>query len=405
MPETGRLPAWLVKLGPVGLIAGLVLHGITVAIWPAHRVLIDTEVYRAGARAVLNGHELYAGGLVAGFPFTYPPIAALLFIPLAFMPLWGARIFAGVGNVVLLGLAIYFALRHLRLAQDRRVLIAGTLFLTGALFWLQPVRTTMFLGQVNLLLMVLVLLDLLKPDSSRWKGVGVGLAAAIKLTPAIFVVYLLVTRRFRAAGVAVTTFAATVLIGWAVLPGDAKQFWLHTFFNSNRVGPASASSNQSINGLIARLTNTDTPSGLAWLLVAGVVGVAGVALAAWTSRRGEELLALCLVGMTATAVAPFSWDHHWVWFVPLSVLLLRYAVNGGVRGWWYLAAFYLLTFAWLVSFPSRASRRTPFTGIISIELPEPLHLITGNLYLLILFTTAAVAIHTLRPTKTPTLQS
>src|SRR5581483_12201814 len=60
--------------------------------------------------------------------------------------------------------------------------------------WLQPVRETLTFGQINLVLALLVLADLLvlAPRGSRLTGVGIGLAAAIKLTPAVFILYLLV---------------------------------------------------------------------------------------------------------------------------------------------------------------------------------------------------------------------
>src|SRR5439155_13505639 len=115
--------------------------------------------------------------------------------------------------------------------------------------WLEPVDMTLHFGQINLLLLALVLADLALPR--RWQGIGVGLAAAIKLTPLIFIGYLLLTRRLRAALVATGTFAATVALGFALLPGGSVAFWGGRFAQPGD-GPERLV-NQSLNGLILRL--------------------------------------------------------------------------------------------------------------------------------------------------------
>lgn len=287
---------------------------------------IDLSVYRAGARDVLDGMRLYQGPVWAGLDFTYPPLAAVLFIPLAVLPAIIAQAVVCVVNLVLLGWICRRSLIAVGVAPGPSltalVLVAG-----GVLFWLDSVRTTVYLGQVNLALLALVLGDLLRPDSRRTKGIGVGIAAGIKLTPLIFILFLLVTRRFRAAGTAIGVFVSTVVVGFVVVPHDAARYWLDgQFADAARVFPDPGSPhNQSLYGLLARLTAALS----LWWAALAVVAVAGtLVLAAMFHKRGEELLALTLCGLAAPAVSPYAWNHHWVWLVPLAVFLAHRVCGG-----------------------------------------------------------------------------
>src|SRR5207244_8037628 len=145
-------------------------------------------------------------------------------------------------------------------------------------------------GQVNLLLMLLVLVDLAQPDGRRWKGAGVGLAAAIKLTPAIFIGYLVLTRRLRAAVVACATFAAAVALGFLALPAPSRRFWFGgLFLNSERVGGVAYAGNQSVNGALVRLFGGVCQARPEWFAVAVLIGGSGFLLTACASRRGLAL--------------------------------------------------------------------------------------------------------------------
>ncbi|MGH3158344.1 MAG: glycosyltransferase 87 family protein, partial [Streptosporangiaceae bacterium] len=151
------------------------------------------------------------------------------------------------------------------------------------------------------------------------KGIATGLAAGFKLTPAIFVVYLLITRRYRAAVTAAVTFMVTVIAGFAVMPRTSAHFWDITFLNPQRVSPVQNTENQSLLGALAR--NLHTPHVLAiWLGVAVVVAVAGLVLAAHAQRRGDEALGFSLCALTGLLVSPISWTHHWVIAVPALLL-------------------------------------------------------------------------------------
>ncbi|GAA0602068.1 hypothetical protein GCM10010174_17650 [Kutzneria viridogrisea] len=331
---------------------------------------IDLSVYRAGAQALLAGQPLYEGKIAGGmFSFTYPPFAAILFAPLALGPaqLWQALVF--LANLVLLYLAVRLCLRTAKPAQ---VLAAS-----AVLFWLEPVSWTVYLGQINLLLLVILLWDLGSDRPGRWRGIGVGIAAGIKLTPLIFVAYLLVTRQFRAAGIALATTAVTVLIGLAFAPADTIGYWSGTFLRTDRVGEVASAMNQSINGTLARLLGVANPPTALWLAIAVPVAALGLLGAALAHQRGERLLAITVCGLTGAAVSPISWSHHWIWFVPLAILVHR-------RSKWLAAAFVLVLFAWPVHFLTGHRMDVPALGVIGLPPWHGLDLVYANLYLLVL---------------------
>jgi alpha-1,2-mannosyltransferase len=291
-----------------------------VAILALRTAPVDLAVYRAGGQAVLGGRPLYQGAVADGLDFTYPPVAALLFVPLAVPPAILVQVLVCVGNLALLAFVCRRSLIALGEVPGRRLTML-VLVAAGLLFWLDSVRTTVYLGQVNLALLAVVLWDVLRPDARRTKGIGVGIAAGIKLTPLIFVLYLLVTRRFRAAATAGAAFAATVLLGFLLVPGDAARYWLGgVFADSSRVFSNLASPhNQSLYGLLARL---GAPRPL-WFVLAAVAIAVTLWLAVKANRRGEHLLALTLCGLLGPVVSPWSWNHHWVWLVPLALFIAR----------------------------------------------------------------------------------
>jgi alpha-1,2-mannosyltransferase len=189
------------------------------------------------------------------------------------------------------------------------------------------------LGQIELILMALIVWDLGQPSRRRWQGAAIGLAAGIKLVPLIFIPYLLLTRRFREAGVAVVVLAGTVITGFTMLPQASRQWWLTGYFmDARRAGGVASLANQSLRGLLARLTPSAPAAGtLGLLILVGMIGLVGAAVF-YQSGRPVHGWALC--ALTGLLVSPISWDHHWVWMVPVLVLLVDAAVRAGrVRRW------------------------------------------------------------------------
>jgi len=221
---------------------------------------------------------------------------------------------------------------------------------------------TIYLGQVNLILTALILWDLLQPDvtaSGRrrwWKGVATGVAAGVKLVPLIFVPYLLLTRRFREAAATLAGFAATVAVGFAVLPHDSSRWWLHGMFlaDGNRAGFMGWAGNQSLRAIVTRFAGSVAAGQAPWIAAACVALILGLAAACLLDRAGYPVPALLATALTGLLVSPVSWDHHWVWVAPAVAVTGHYALAAFRRGarrsaiWLCgLAAFLLATFgAW-----------------------------------------------------------
>ncbi|MGW8374342.1 glycosyltransferase 87 family protein [Streptomyces sp. ODS28] len=282
--------------------------------------MADVLVYRAEGAAVANGTDLYGFTVTEWkLPATYPPLAAVLFVPAAWLPLPVLKLAVMAGNLVLLALLVDLSLRLVGRGGTayRLPLVLGG---TGLALWLEPVFQTFVFGQINLALACLVLWDLTRPAGARGKGLAIGAAAGIKLTPFIFVVYLLLTGRVRAGLTALAGFAGTVLAGWLVLPGASVDFWTRRLYETDRVGKAWIVDNQSLQGLVARVLHDPAP-GVWWVVPAAVVGVGGLWAARRVFFRRGECWGVLATALVALLVSPISWSHHWVWCVPLLAAL------------------------------------------------------------------------------------
>jgi alpha-1,2-mannosyltransferase len=364
---------------------------------------IDLEVYRAGAQYLLHGRPLYDGPVLwNGLQYTYTPFSTILFQPFGAMQqdiavgVWSVAIFAVLYWVILA------SFRSLGYLVDWRLLVVAGAMVCGAAL-MEPVRTTIWYGQINVFLMAIVLWDLLRPDGSRLKGIGVGIAAGIKLTPAFFLVYLAITRRWRAAVTAMAGFAATIALGFAVTPRQSWNYWTDRVINSGRVGPTDAPSNQSIKGALATVFHTATPSNVLWILLSAVAVALGMSAAFLAHRAGQELLALCLTGMTTAAVSPFTWGHHWVWFVPLLVIAVHLPIAAWRRGnthvsrWVLLLAapaLFVTVFVWRNYLPGGALGLKPFygTGMFMTRFPDWLRWFSAEPYLWVFGVTAVITL-------------
>lgn len=348
--------------GPLVAVAALVTYVTVYTQWPTLRMQVDLMVYRFAGERLVQGLDLYSTGLT-GKPgellFIYPPFAAICAAPLSLVKDSDVRLLWLLAMVVALTYVVVRMLRSMGMRAGEAMFGLAAL-LIGLIGWLEPLRLTAELGQINLVLLVLVVADLLAARRGKWAGVGIGLAAGLKLTPALFIVYLLVTRRIRAAVVSTATFAATVALGFAVAPTDSVTYWLHGRFDDvNRISHDPLA-NTSVSGLVLRMHASPTVATVSTLAVAAV----GIGLAALAFRRGQEVLALALVGLTSAAASPFSWSHHWVWFAPLIVHLGYRAYVVGSRAaavaMWLLCA---VLGGWIVS----VAGDTPQAGILSLH--------------------------------------
>jgi alpha-1,2-mannosyltransferase len=281
-----------------------------------------------GGNLVRHSHDPYLYRYPhIGLRFTYPPIAAGFFALIAGIKLAIMRWLITTASAVSLVATAWLtwgALGHRR-SFGR---FGATLAVAAVALWTEPVQRTLDFGQVDLILMFIVVADLCVQDRCWWKGTGVGLAAGFKLTPLIFIPYLLLTRRFRAAAVAAGTFALTIAGSLLLLPRAARHYWFGgLFLNPQLIGRIIRVGNQSMYGALIRLLGSPAAARPYWLAAAAVVGIGGVMVAAWASRRGQEMTGIVVCALTGLLVSPVSWSHHWVWVVPMLVVLADLAVR------------------------------------------------------------------------------
>ncbi len=286
---------------------------------------VDIDVYRMGAQHVLLP-DLYSVQFGhSGLLFTYTPFAALVFALVGLhLGIWSLQCVWAVTNVAALAALIYLSIRIVVPSLRSTQVVRWALLLLLPALALNPVFTTVGLGQINLLLCLLILWDLGtdRRIGSRTLplGVAIGLAAAIKLTPLIFVPYLLITRRARGALQAVVTFVACGTVAFLLTPSASWTYWTRDILNSKRAGALLYTSDQNLSSVLQRLHHGPV-SALVLVPASAVIGVGGLALAAWAHRQSSTVLGLLVCATTGLIVSPITWVHHMVWVVPVIIWL------------------------------------------------------------------------------------
>jgi alpha-1,2-mannosyltransferase len=340
--------AWLAGLVLLGLAIGL--YAVNLAMHPLHLLVsdVDLAVYRdAGVVARHSPGQLYRWQQSSGLRFTYTPFAAALCMAVSVLP-WGLVVWLMLlGSVAALVGTVWLVLGALGWRGVRR--LGAACAVSAVAFWLEPVQRTLHTGEVDLLLMLLVVRDL-TGRARRWPGAGLGIAAGIKLVALIFIPYLLITGRYRQAGTAALTFAATVAAGAWLFPGASSTWWLGgSFLDARRTGFPGYLPNQSLLGVITRLAGAVPPAAV-WLAAATLAGGAGLWLAAQVHRRGYPVQGWVACALTGLIVSPVSWDHHWVWIALVLAILADAALRARARAraiWWTAAGLVAAAFgAW-----------------------------------------------------------
>ena len=358
--------------------AWLLFQLLTVAavLWAGRRLLatapyrIDIDVYRMGGRAWLDGTSLYSDGVLfhtlAGLnlPFTYPPLAAAVFAPFAWLSLEAASATITVLTFALLLVTTMIVLTRLRVWEQsnalggpawRRRCWLSAAIVAPAVVYLEPLRSNFEFGQINVVLMTLVVADCV-PRRTPWpRGLLLGLAIALKLTPAVFLLYLLLRKDNRALLTSIASAVVATIIGFVMAWSDSWEYWTETVRDTDRIGTATYLTNQNIAGTLARLGIAETPRFVIWLVACFAI----LALTVWAIRRilrdssdaevgsGRPVLALICNAMFGLVVSPVSWSHHWVWGLPavLVTAVLAYRCRSAALGLVSVAGVALMYFA------------------------------------------------------------
>jgi alpha-1,2-mannosyltransferase len=393
--------------GLLALAVAIGIYAVNMALHPLHVLLsdVDLAVYRdAGLAARRSPSQLYRWQEPSGLQFTYTPFAAAFCMIMSLLPLELLAWLMLAGSVAALLAAVWLTFGALGWHGTSRVGAAAAV--SAVAFWIEPVQRTLHTGEVDLLLMLLVVRDL-AGRGRRWQGAGLGLAAGIKLVALIFIPYLLLTGRYRQAGAAAGAFAATVAAGALLFPRASVTWWLAgAFLDARRTGFAGDLANQSLLGMTTRLAGT-VPPAAAWLVLAVLAGGPALMLAALVHRQGRPVHGWVICAVTGLIISPVSWDHHWVWIAPALAVLTDTAVRAQPArraAWWASAGLAAIIFgAWPSLWPGGGAAvpwgliwyapATPYdAGTVHPEYHwTGLQLLAGNLYLLAGFAILAAA--------------
>jgi alpha-1,2-mannosyltransferase len=297
----------------------------------------DLNVYNhAGLLARSSPRRLYTWQLYPGIKFTYTPFAAVVFAACSLLPWALLRWLMTVTSLMALAVTLWLTVAALGWRGRRRAtLLAGV---AAVALWTEPVQRALHLGQVELLLMALIVWDMCQPDRRWWKGCGVGVAAGIKLVPLIFIPYLVLAGKLRQAAAVTAAFLATIAIGFVFLPHTSANYWLTGYFlHPGNVGAVRSLLNQSLLGLVARAMGSVRHATPVWLAVAVLIGLLGLVAAAVLDRAGRAMAGWLTCALIGLLCSPISWDQHWVWVVPAIALLADTALRatGAARwAWW-----------------------------------------------------------------------
>ena len=322
-------PAWARWALGVGIVLAAAAVPVLryLVFWPIDQWQVDVEVYREAGVSILTGRPVYSAMTEAPqlLPFTYPPFAAVLAIPLAFLPFGAVGWLWTAAQVAATTAIVWYA--GWRLIHRTGTLAPVTLaLLTAPMLWLHPVSDGIRFGQVNAFMVLACLMDLRRPRPGVLRrvppGVLVGLAMSIKLTPGVFVVHYLVNRRWREAATAVLTAVVVTVGSWLLLPEASFAFWGGALQDPSRLGPNAGTSNQSIRGFFLRVGPSGLPGDVLWLVLVAVVGVVGFALARRAYRAGDSISEVAAVGLMAVLLSPVAWIHHLHWMVVVVFAIL-----------------------------------------------------------------------------------
>ncbi len=330
-PDVGSRPGRVSLWCLLWLLAAAALGYVAWCLFGHTPYRIDIDIYQMGGQAWLDGRPLYRGDVLfhtpigLNLPFTYPPLAAIVFCPFAWLHMPAASVAITLLTLVLLIVSTAIVLTRLDVwntstmlpgpAWLRRLWLA-VVIVAPATIWLEPITSNFAFGQINVVLMTLVIADCV-PRRTPWpRGLLLGLGIALKLTPAVFLLYFLLRRDNRAALTAVASFAAATLVGFVLAWNDSWEYWTHTVHHTDRIGTAALNTDQNIAGALARVGLGEHER--FWLWVTGCLLVLAVTI--WAMRRalraGEPTLAVICVALFGLVVSPVSWSHHWVWMLP-----------------------------------------------------------------------------------------
>jgi len=307
--------AWICRIRGRWLAIVALSAAVGIALWQAWKSgppngLLDLQIYTNSARAWADGGSLYDyRDPTFNLSATYPPIGPLLFTSLTPLTADGREVLFTALNLVALFGCAWSVAGLARIEPAKRFEWSSWAFAAATVTI--PVWLTLRQGQINLTLWLLVLVDLdAMRRSSRWSGIGIGIATAIKLVPGLFILWLAASRRWLPTTRAIGALVAATALGWALAPADSMTYWTELLWESDRVGSVSDSRNNSALSVIARVLQPGSLRTGMWILMLGVVLGLALFRSVRASRANDFLAVAAIVGCASAIVSPISWTHH-----------------------------------------------------------------------------------------------
>lgn len=333
--------AWVLRFDTVAstrgwtwpvISAGIGAIGVTV-LAAVHR-MIDLGTYLLGGTHAFRADLYHVVYEPTHLGFTYPPFAAILFAPFSHWPVRLDQIlFSWLSLVALFGV-IAISVRVTCPSVGRRSVVWWSLLLVTPIGLLDPVRETLLLGQVNIVLSLAVIADMTLVRPGR-RGYLVGLAAAIKLTPLILIPYLLFTRQRGSWQRALASFVAASALSAILAPSASRSYWTHDVWKPNTAGWLPWVGNQGAVGVTERILDHGISTFSTFVLIIAVTSV-GLWIAVRAFRVSSPLLGLLVIEATESIASPVSWAHHFIWVV-LLIAWLALAWDRPRHGEWWAA--------------------------------------------------------------------
>jgi alpha-1,2-mannosyltransferase len=285
---------------------------------------LDLRVYRGAGHALFHGGSPFTVDFTASLlPFTYTPFALLVLSPLAFGSLGLVETLWWLISAASFISATFLVMKTVPTVPTRRAWAVAGLLCGVASLALEPARSNFDYGQINLILMVMIVADLTWVRAP-WRGVLVGLASAIKLTPLVFLFYFLAAKEWRSLLRGVGVFIGATAVSWAILPSDSTRYWFHQVSDARRTGALGVVSNQSWNGMVHRAPFHGGHLGTAvWLVLASATLACGLVLTRWLVQQVRTAEAVMVLALTELLTSPVSWTHHWSWLVLVPIVAAR----------------------------------------------------------------------------------
>ncbi|HWC80776.1 MAG TPA: glycosyltransferase 87 family protein [Pseudonocardiaceae bacterium] len=297
----------------------------------------DLDAYRLGVQAWWHGQDMYGHLPLVDtrieLPFLYPPFAALVFSPLALLA-WPAMVITMlVASLACLGVISYVCVRRAWPGGGIRGALLASAVLVPLSLSTEPVYDTLWFGQINLLLMLLVVLDCLV-ISPKWpRGSLIGIAAAIKLTPAVFLLYFLLRKDFRTSVTIVISGVAATAIGFVASWPGSLTYWFSSTGGARGISGTGFIGNQSLDGGLARLGFAQHEQSMLWLTLVVVCGALTVLGVLRAQRMGSDVLALSVIAAFGLLASPVSWGHYYIYEIPAVAAMVAVGLQRRRPGW------------------------------------------------------------------------